>query len=183
MAFDEANYENSVLALFQNMGYQHVYGPDLERDYKSPLYETVLEQSLHRLNPKLPEAAISDALYKLHNFENGTLVQKNTVFMNYLQNGIEVSYHENGEAKHDIAYIADYENVDNNSFIVANQWTFIENDNNKRPDVLIFLNGLPVVLVELKSPSRDQTDASEAYLQIRNYMDKIPSMSIRLQNV
>ena len=178
MAFDEANYENSVLALFQNMGYRYVYGPDLERDYKSPLYETVLEESLHRLNPKLPEAAISDALYKLHNFENGTLVQKNIVFMNYLQNGIEVSYHENGETKHDIAYIADYENIDNNSFIVANQWTFVENENNKRPDVLVFLNGLPVVLIELKSPSRDQTDASEAYLQIRNYMDKIPSMFI-----
>ncbi len=177
MAFDEANYENSVLALFQNMGYQYLYGPDLERDYKSPLYEIVLEESLHRLNPKLPDAAITDALYKLHNFENGTLVQKNTVFMNYLQNGIEVSYHENGETKHDIAYIADYENVDNNSFIVANQWTFIENSN-KRPDVLVFLNGLPVVLIELKSPAREETNASDAYLQIRNYMQEIPSMFI-----
>ncbi|WP_051689030.1 type I restriction endonuclease subunit R [Butyrivibrio sp. AE2032] len=177
MAFDEANYENSVIALFQNMGYQYVYGPDLERDYKSPLYESVLADSLRRLNPKLPDAAIADALYKLHNFENGTLVQKNTIFMNYLQNGIEVSYHEGGETKYDIAYIADYANVDNNSFIVANQWTFVENSN-KRPDVLVFLNGLPIVLIELKSPSREETDASEAFLQIRNYMQEIPSMFI-----
>ena len=175
--FIEADYENSVIELFQNMGYQHAYGPDIERDYKSPLYEEVLIDSLHRLNHGLPEAAIEDALYKLKNFENGTLVQKNTVFMNYLQNGIEVSYHDKGETKADIVYIVDYENPSNNSFIVANQWTFIENSN-KRPDVLIFLNGLPVVLVELKSPSREETDASEAYLQIRNYMQEIPSMFI-----
>lgn len=175
--FTEADYENSVLELFRNLGYKYVYGPDLERDYKNPLYEDVLIESLSRLNPTLPEAAIQDALYKLHNFENGTLLQQNTVFMNYLQNGIEVSYHANGETKYDIAYIIDYDNLDNNSFIVANQWTFIENSN-KRPDVLVFLNGIPVVLIELKSPSRDQTDASEAYLQIRNYMKEIPSMFI-----
>ena len=176
-AFAELDYENSVIELFQNMGYRHVYGPDVERDYKSPLYEDVLEDSIRRLNPKLPEGAIKDALYKLHNFENGTLVQKNTVFMNYLQNGIEVSYHQNGETKYDLVYIVDYNNLNNNSFIVANQWTYIENSE-KRPDVLVFLNGLPVVLVELKSPSREQTDASEAYLQIRNYMQEIPSMFI-----
>lgn len=175
--FSEANYENSVIALFQNMGYQYVYGPNLDRDYKSPVYESVLEESLRRLNPKLPEEAITDALYKLHNFENGTVIQKNVVFMDYLQNGIEVSYHENGETKYDIAYIADYNNVDNNSFIVANQWTFVENSE-KRPDVLVFLNGLPVVLIELKSPAREETDASEAYAQIRNYLQEIPSMFI-----
>lgn len=175
--FTEADYENSVLELFRNLGYSYVYGPDLERDYRNPLYESVLVESLSRLNPSLPEAAIQDALYKLHNFENGTLLQQNTVFMNYLQNGVEVSYHDKGETKYDIVYIVDYDNIDNNSFIVANQWTFIENSN-KRPDVLVFLNGIPVVLIELKSPSRDQTDASEAYLQIRNYMKEIPSMFI-----
>ena len=76
-----------------------------------------------------------------------------------------------------LAEIADFNNPANNSFIVANQWTFIENSN-KRPDILLFLNGLPVCLFELKSPSREQTDASEAYTQIRNYMQKIPSMFI-----
>ncbi len=176
-SFTEADYENSVIELFKNMGYEYVYGPDVERDYKSPLYDEVLNESLHRLNPSLPDSAITDALYKLKNFENGTLIQKNTVFMNYLQNGIEVSYHEKGETRSDIVYIADYDKPANNSFIVSNQWTFIENSN-KRPDVLVFLNGLPVVLVELKSPSRDETSSSDAYLQIRNYMQEIPSMFI-----
>ena len=173
--FIEADYENSLIELFQNLGYRHVYGPIIERDYKNPLYDDILRDSLYRLNPALPEAAIEDALYKLKNFENGTIVQKNTVFMNYLQNGIEVSYHDKGESRSDIVYIADYDNVDNNSFLVVNQWTFIENSN-KRPDILLFLNGLPIVLIELKSPSREETDASEAYLQIRNYMQEIPSM-------
>ena len=176
--FIEASYENSIIELFQDMGYQYAYGPNVEpRNYNSPLYDEILEESIQRLNNKLPKEATDEALYKLRNFENGTLVQKNTVFMNYLQNGIEVSYHENGETKSDIVYLVDYENVDNNSFIVANQWTFVENSE-KRPDVLLFLNGLPVVLVELKSPSREETDASEAYKQIRNYMQEIPSMFI-----
>lgn len=175
--FIEADYENSLIELFQNMGYQYVYGPDVDRDYKNPLYDKILMDSLYRLNPSLPDAAIEDALYKLKNFENGTLIQKNTVFMNYLQNGIEVSYHHNGEVKSDIVYLVDYNNINNNSFIVSNQWTFIENSN-KRPDILLFLNGLPVVLIELKSPSREETDASEGYLQIRNYMQEIPSMFI-----
>lgn len=175
--YTEADYENSVVELFKNMGYTYVYGPDIERDFKSPLYDDVLVDSLHRINKGLPEDAITDALYKLKNFENGELVQKNAVFMDYLQNGIPVRYVVKGEERASICYLVDYKNPENNSFIVANQWTFIENSN-KRPDVLLFLNGLPVVLVELKSPSREETDASEAYLQIRNYMQEIPSMFV-----
>lgn len=176
--YTEADYENSVIELFRNdLGYDYAYGPDIERDFYSPLYEEVLLDSLYRLNRGLPDDAISDALFKLKNFENGELVQKNAVFMDYLQNGIPVRYFVDGEERSSIVYLVDYKNPDNNSFIVANQWTFIENSN-KRPDVILFLNGLPVVLVELKSPSREETDASEAYRQLRNYMQEIPSMFV-----
>lgn len=125
----------------------------------------------------MPEDAIADALFKLKYFENAELVQKNVLFMDYLQHGIEVRYFVDGEERFGLVYIVDYKNPDNNSFVVANQWTFIENSN-KRPDVILFLNGMPVVLVELKSPSREETNASEGYLQIRNYMQEIPSMFI-----
>ena len=176
--YTEADYENSVIELFRNdLGYEYAYGPDIERDFYSPLYEEVLLDSLYRLNRGLPDDAIQDALFKLKNFENGELVQKNAVFMDYLQNGIPVRFFVGGEERSSIVYLVDYKNPDNNSFIVANQWTFIENSN-KRPDVILFLNGLPVVLVELKSPSREETDASEAYRQLRNYMQEIPSMFI-----
>ena len=174
--FSEESYENSIVELFCNMGYTHVYGPNVERDFTNPLYQEILEESLFRLNPKLPYEAIKEAIYKLTNFEKGELVQKNAVFMDYLQNGIEVRYFDKEERSARVNLV-DYQNIDNNSFIVANQWTFVEKSN-KRPDVLVFLNGLPIVLVELKSPSREETDASEAYRQIRNYIKEIPSMFI-----
>lgn len=175
---NEEAYENSIIELFEGMGYTHVYGPDVEtRDFTSPLYDTVLTNSLHQINPNLPDEAINEALFKLKNFENAELTQKNAVFMDYLQNGITVRYTEKGEPRDTIVYLIDYENPDNNSFIVANQWTFIENSE-KRPDVLLFINGLPLVLMELKSPSREETDASEAYRQIQNYKHEIPSMFI-----
>ena len=176
--FTESDYENSIIELFQNnLGYEYAYGPDIERDFYSPLYEEVLLDSLYRLNKGLPDDAIQDAIFKLKNFENGELVQKNSVFMDYLQNGIPVRYFLGGEEHSSIVYVVDYKNPDNNSFVLANQWTFIENSK-KRPDVILFLNGLPIVLIELKSPSREETDASEAYRQLRNYMQEIPSMFI-----
>ncbi|MBO5446145.1 type I restriction endonuclease subunit R [bacterium] len=174
--YTEQSYENSVIELFQNMGYTHVYGPDIEtRDFHCPLYEDILLDYIHRLNKTAPEGAIQEAIFKLKNIDNNDLLQQNMVFMDYLQNGIQARYMENGEQRSTIIYLADYKNPDNNSFIIANQWTFIENSE-KRPDVLLFLNGIPVVLFELKSPSREETDASAAYRQIKNYMKEIPSM-------
>lgn len=176
--FREEDYEKSLIELFQNdLEYDYVYGPDIERDFYSPFYEDVLIESLYRINHGAANDAIQDALFKLKNFENGELVQKNAIFMDYLQNGIPVRYFVDGEERSSIVYLVDYKNLENNSFVVANQWTFIENSN-KRPDLILFLNGLPIVLMELKSPSREETDASEAYRQLRNYMQEIPSMFI-----
>jgi len=176
--FREEDYEKSLIELFQNdLEYEYVYGPDIERDFYSPFYEDVLIESLYRINHGATNDAIQDALFKLKNFENGELVQKNAVFMDYLQNGIPVRYFVDGEERSSIVYLVDYKNPENNSFVVANQWTFIENSN-KRPDLILFLNGLPIVIMELKSPSREETDASEAYRQLRNYIQEIPSMFI-----
>lgn len=176
--FREEDYEKSLIELFQNdLEYEYVYGPDIERDFYSPFYEDVLIESLYRINHGATNDAIQDALFKLKNFENGELVQKNAVFMDYLQNGIPVRYFVDGEERSSIVYLVDYMNPENNLFVVANQWTFIENSN-KRPDLILFLNGLPIVLMELKSPSREETDVSEAYRQLRNYMQEIPSMFI-----
>ena len=176
--FREEDYEKSLIELFQNdLEYEYVYGPDIEREYYSPFYEDILIESLYRINHGETNDAIQDALFKLKNFENGELVQKNAIFMDYLQNGIPVRYFVDGEERSSIVYLVDYKNPENNSFVVANQWTFIENSN-KRPDLILFLNGLPIVLMELKSPSREETDASEAYRQLRNYMQEIPSMFI-----
>ena len=175
--YTEADYENTIIELFENMGWRHVYGPDLDRDYKDPLYEDDLEDSICRINPDMPESAIHEALFKLKNFDNADLVQKNAVFMDYIQHGVEVRYLVGSEERAGLVYLVDYKIPDNISFVIANEWTFVE-ISNKRPVVLLFLNGVPVVLMELKSPSREETDASEAYTQIRNYMHEIPSMFI-----
>lgn len=177
MSYSEANYENAVIQLIEQLGYTHVYGPDVERDYTDPLYSDVLEGALIAVNPGIPQAAINEALFKLRNIENGKLEQRNIIFTDYLQNGIEVSFFHNGEQKYERVHLIDYDHIDRNSFIVANQWTFQEHSE-KRPDIVIFVNGLPLVVIELKSPSREETDASEAYRQLRNYMLEIPSFFV-----
>ena len=177
-AYTEANYENAVIEIFRDtLGYDYVYAPELVRDYADPLYSDELLTALRRVNPTLPEVAITEAVYKLRNFEGGSTLQKNIRFMDYLQNGVSVNYYDNKEQRSALVKLIDYEHVERNSFIVANQWTIVENSE-KRPDVLVFVNGLPLVVFELKSPSREETDASEAFLQLRNYMHEIPSIFI-----
>lgn len=120
--YSEASYESSVIELFKNeLGYEHVYGHEVERDLHSPFYDSVLEDSLRRINRQLPDDALKDALFRLKNIENGSLEQKNAVFMDYLQNGLPVRYTENGEERSALVYLADYRNSNNNSFIIANQ--------------------------------------------------------------
>lgn len=178
MTYAESNYENAVLQLMnEGLGYSYIYGPDIERDYHSPLYEDILLPALQRVNPTLPMDAINEVVYRLKNLESGTLLQKNMVFMDYLQNGVPIKYYENREERSALVYLIDFKNPANNDFTVVNQWTIIENSE-KRPDVILFVNGLPLVVVELKSPSCEETDASAAYRQLRNYMHEIPSLFV-----
>ena len=176
--FTEADYEKSVIELFQNLGYSYIYAPELERDYSCPVLESTLQDCLVKINKNLPYAAIMEAIGKLRDFDAGSLLQRNEIFMNYLQNGIPVKYVEAGEERTNIVYLIDYDNVDYNDFCVLNQFTYIENGNNRRPDVIVFVNGLPLVVIELKSPSKDEVGAENAYHQIRNYIHDIPSLFI-----
>ena len=174
--FTEDTYERAIIELFQNMGYLHLYAPDFDRDYSSPLLDSILKDSLIRLNKGLPIEAVNEALNKLKNFDTGSLLQKNIIFTDYLQNGITVKCFVKGEEHSLIVRLIDYKKPENNSFYVVNQFTFIENGNNRRPDIILFINGLPLVLMELKSPVKDEVSAENAYNQIRNYMQDIPSI-------
>ena len=176
MPFTEDTYEQAVIALFEGIGYEHIYAPDLERDYSRPLMDSVLQDCLVRINKGLPFEAIQEAIMKLNTFDSGSLVQKNIMFTGYLQNGVEVKYFYKGEERSSIVYLLDYQKPENNTFYVVNQFTFIENGSNRRPDIILFINGMPLVLMELKSPSKDEVGAENAYNQIRNYMQDIPSL-------
>lgn len=197
--FTEDTYEQALIALMQELGYRYTYGPDVVRDYSNPLLDDVLEASLRRINPSLPQCAIDDAMRKLHQIEGSSLYECNFKFTQMMQYGVEVTYNDNDNfcANEEMAYygrdnervelamrektrvvrLIDYDNPDNNDFLTVNQFTIKELDT-KRPDIVVFVNGLPMVVIELKSPSREETDASEAYLQLRNYQNFIPSLFI-----
>ena len=179
--YTENEYELALIELFQSLEckqYRYEYGPDIERDYSNPLLDDVLQASLQHINPKVPTSAIDDAIKKLHQIEGSSLYECNFKFTQMLQYGIEVQYtDEKHQVKTKIVNLIDYGNEAENDFLVVNQFTMQEHDT-KRPDIVVFVNGLPLVVIELKSPSREETDASEAYLQLRNYQKFIPSLFV-----
>lgn len=178
---NEDFYENALIEhLCDDLGYEHLHGPDVERttsDYRDVFLPGVLQDSLRRINPDLHSGAIEQAILKISNIEAGSLPQRNEIFSDYLQSGVEVHFYDGSEERDDIVYLLDYHNPLNNSFHAVNQWTFVEYSE-KRPDLIVFVNGIPLVIFELKSPSREETDASDAYKQLRNYMKHIPSMFV-----
>lgn len=166
--------------LVDNLGYDHLYGPDVRRssdDYRDVFLPDVLPDALARINKELPSAAIDEAILKISNVESGTLEQRNETFNDYLQSGVEVRYFDGEQDRDEIVRLLDFDDPGNNDFHVVNQWTFVEYSE-KRPDVIVFVNGMPLVMFELKSPSREETDASDAYKQLRQYMRQIPSMFV-----
>ena len=176
----ENEYEQALIALFQELGYRYKYGPDIVRSYSNPLLHDVLRESLLRINPALPTSAIDDAIKKLHQIEGSSLYECNFKFTQMLQYGIEVTFSETNDnpwvAREDLAYygrenervemqqgqktrivrLIDFEHPDENDFLVVNQFTMQELDT-KRPDIVVFVNGLPLVVIELKSPSSKAT--------------------------
>ena len=178
MHFTEAHFENAILELMHDkLGYDRIYGPDVERDYTEPLHLEIVRQSLFDINPSLAKEAIDEAIVKIRNIENGSLVQRNEVFTDYMQNGVEVNYFDGKDQCSTRVRLIDYNTPLRNNFTVANQWT-VEEKSVRRADIIVFVNGFPLVVVELKSPSRENTDVSEAYAQLRNYMQEIPSLFV-----
>lgn len=175
----EITYEEAILELFaDSLGYERRYGPDVERDYERPYYEPSVREALARLNPGLPQSALDDAFFRITHIDEDTLLKSNQRFTDYLQNGVPVSFNCDGETRSDLVRLVDYDDPDKNEFVVVNQWTYVEKKVEKRPDVIVLLNGLPVAIFELKSPSRENTDASEAFLQLRNYMSDISDLFV-----
>ena len=178
---NEDFFEQTLIErLVEKHGYEFLHGPDVARstnEYRDVFLPDVLPTALARINKELPGAAIQEAILKLSNIEGGSLEQRNETFTDYLQSGVEVRYFDGKEERDDIVRLLDFNEPENNTFHVVNQWTFVEYSE-KRPDVICFVNGMPLVLFELKSPSREETNASDAYLQLRNYMHHIPSLFV-----
>jgi len=181
----ESDLEQALIENLQQLGYNYVPGPEISPDGERPeraTYEDVIlwgrvEAALKKLNPEAPEQAISQALRLLRNVEGADLIEKNRTMHGYLTAGIEVTAQVKGEEKGlRIKVIA--ENPEDNDLLVTNQFTVIEKNVNKRPDVLIFVNGLPLVVIELKNPDDENATVNNAYNQLQTYKRVIPSLFV-----
>lgn len=179
-SLQESHYEKAIVEHLEKLGYQHLYGPDIPRastSYHDVFLFDILENSLTNINRDLPKDAIKEAICVISSIDQGSVYARNQIFFEYLISGVPVNIIQDDELRPERVWLIDYEKPSNNQFHVVNQWTFSENET-KRPDVLLFINGMPLVVFELKSPSREDVDASDAYLQIRNYLHAIPSLFV-----
>ena len=174
--FTEDAYEQTLIALFRDeLGYAYELGYDVERDYKEPFHRADLEASMRRLNPGLTDQVLAEGIKALTNISTGSMEMDNEQFTLWMQGGMEVSYQQDGETRTALMQIIDYAHQERNLFKVVNQWR-VEQFKSKRCDMVVMVNGLPLVVVELKSAVAEDATIDDAYLQIRNYQQSVPSL-------
>ncbi|WP_201259719.1 type I restriction endonuclease subunit R [Tissierella sp. P1] len=183
MNFTEESLEQAAIEILQELGYDYKFAPDISfdgeyperKDYREVILEQRVKDALFRINRDLPEEALEEAYRQIITFNSPMLEENNRYFHKLLVEGMEVSYQENGHIRTKRVYIIDFHNIDNNEFLVANQFTIVENEE-RRPDLIIFINGIPLVVVELKSASDENVGIEEAFNQIQTYKKDIPSL-------
>ena len=142
------------------------------KSYSASVWPTAVK----RINPDVPTHALQEALKEVGRIHSPELLANNEAFHRLLTEGVKVSYQQNGNERGDLVWLVDFANPDNNEFVVANQFTVIENNQNKRPDVILFVNGLPLVVMELKNASDENATIKSAYQQLETYKKTIPSL-------
>ena len=182
---NESHIEEATLSWFGELGYAVLHGPDIapgepaaEREsYKDVLLVGRLRDAIDRLNPDIPDEAREDALRKVLRPDRPTLVTNNRVFHRMLRDGVDVEYRrDDGRIKSDQAQLIDYDNPENNDWLVVNQFTVIEGQHNRRPDVVVFVNGMPLCVIELKSATDEDATIETAFRQLQTYKQQIPSL-------
>lgn len=175
MAVNENTLEQAIILELQDKGYDYIYGPDIERDYHEVILEDCFRESILRINPEISQSIISEAFKAIKNLGLLSLEDINASFHKYLIEGVPVPYQKEGENRTYTVRLIDFEKPEQNDFKAVNQFTIIEYKN-KRPDILIFINGIPMVLFELKNMVNDNTTVEQAYAQVKNYQLDIPSL-------
>ena len=181
--FTEDLLEQAAIEILQELDYSYAFGPDIAYDgdtpernnYKDVLLEQRVKDALFSINRHLPEEALEEAYRKIITFNSPVLVDNNKEFHKLLVEGIDVSFSKDGAIKTEKAYIIDFKNINKNDFLVVNQFTIVEKEE-RRPDLIIFVNGIPLVVIELKSASDENVGIEEAYNQIQTYKNDIPSL-------
>lgn len=180
----ESAVEEMAIEELQSLGYNYISGIDLAPDalsternsYGDVLLMGRLQAAMSKLNPTIPADVIQGAARKLSRIATSNMLADNEEFHKMLVDGVPVEYRKSGDIKGDFVHVMDFENPLNNEFLVVNQYTIVQNNNNKRPDVLLFVNGIPLVIFELKNPAGENATCHKAYDQLQAYKLAIPGL-------
>src|SRR3989344_1930405 len=180
----ESEVEEATLDILKELGWTIVYGPDIseggvneERKYNEVVLVQRLRDALEKINKNIPKEAIEEAIKKIIRTESQNLIINNQHFHKFVTEGVPVQYkRKDGSVKDDNVLLFDFKNVKNNEFLAINQFTIIEERNNRRPDIILFVNGLPIVLIELKNPADENATIWSAFNQFETYKQQISSI-------
>lgn len=180
----EHSIEDFAIKLLENLGYEYIYAPSIAHDGENPernSYEEILlthrmAEAVRRINPTVPPEAQEEAIKEIQRIHSPELLTNNESFHRLLTEGIKVSYQKDGQQRGDLVWLIDFNTPENNVFIVANQFTVVEDGVNKRPDVILFVNGIPLVVLEIKNAANENTTIKSAFRQIETYKAVIPSL-------
>ncbi len=185
--FAESELESTALAWLESIGWAVAYGPEIapgepfaeREDYREVILKERLQGALTSLNPGLPYDALEDAMRRLINPEGATLEARNRAFHRMLVEGVNVEYRRaDGSVAGAQARVLDFEHFENNDFLAVNQFTVMENHHTRRPDIVLFVNGLPFVIIELKNPADEEADIWTAYKQLQTYKAELPTLFV-----
>lgn len=181
--FREDELEQASLEILQSLGYEYIHGRELSpsaefpqrESYREVILSEKVKEALFRINRDLPNEALENAYRQIISFNSPSLEENNKYFHNLMVNGMDVSFKEDGNIRTKKAYIIDFENINNNEYLAVNQFVVVGKES-RRPDIVIFINGLPIVVVELKSATDENVSIEEAYNQIQTYKKDIPAL-------
>lgn len=182
-SISEDEIEKIALQYLVELGYSHIHGIDIsidgqrpEREYTEVVLKDRLKSAIDKLNPSIPAEAKEEAFKKVLRQSSPNLLLNNETFHTMLTEGVDVEYRKGGEVRGDKVWLVDYQNPSQNEFLAVNQFTVIENNNNKRPDVVLFINGLPLVVIELKNAGDEKATVKTAFNQLQTYKSTISSL-------
>lgn len=184
MSITEYQLEQQCLGWFRDGGWETVFGPDIAHDgaaperanYREVVLALRLKRALARLNPHVPPAVIDEAVQRVLKLDHPVAEQRNRDFHRMLLTGLPVSWREGDGVRHDDLRLVDFAKRDANEFLVVNQYAIKGTAKTRRPDLVVFLNGLPVAILELKNPADEQADVWKAYRQLQTYKEEIPDL-------
>jgi type I restriction enzyme R subunit len=181
---NENAIETLAISRLKELGYSYAYDPDiapegqqpLRSNFADPLLLPILHDAITKLNPNIPDSSRQEALRQVQRIYSQDLLSSNETFHVMLTEGVKVSYQKDGSERGDLVWLIDYDTPENNDFLAVNQYTVIQENHNRRPDIVIFVNGLPLVIFELKNPADEQATLEKAWNQLQTYKAVIPSL-------